>query len=95
MKEFKIIIPASHEHKLKEFEAHVIQVYGGFTRTIGAGAWRNIDHDVERETVWIYTVATDAKAVAQSLLACWAAKLFDQDCIYLQHTSGNVQFVTP
>lgn len=94
MKEFKIIVPAHDDHKLAEFEARLIRSHGGFTRTIGAGAWRNGESFIERETVWVYTVATDASSLTIQTLAFWALGLFEQDAIYLRHCDGEVEFVS-
>ncbi len=94
MREFKIIVPA-HDHKLAEFEARLVAEHGGFTRAIGAGAWRNGESFVERETVWVYTVATDASTIAVRLLTQWAAQLFEQTCVYVRYHDSEVEFVSP
>ncbi len=95
MREFKIIVPAHDDHKLAEFEVQLIAAHGGFTRVIGAGAWRNGESHDERETVWVYTIASDARATAVRLLAKWAAQHFDQTCVYVRYHDSEVEFVSP
>ena len=97
MREFKIIIPVVNTRFkfVRQFEDCLLLQFGGFTRTDGFGAWRN-HKIVDRERVWIYTVATDLEHTSsvRKLAADICAKL-DETCIYVRHTDGEVEFVSP
>jgi hypothetical protein len=107
-REARIILPASAEFSaLAKIEAKLVSAFGGFTRHMGYGAWRNPTGTVEMEQVLVYDIAVPAFDACQPDRA-WlgsAGKLFDiardaarmlaQECVYLRLPDGEVHLVTP
>jgi hypothetical protein len=102
MTEAKIILPVvdndghSLEHKVREVEARILDLFGGFTRTQAEGAWCDPDTGESYfETVNVYVIAgkwDDARVSALINLAATAAKEMNQACVYVC-VRGEVYFV--
>jgi hypothetical protein len=102
MTEAKIILPVvdndghSLKYKLREVEARIFDLFGGFTRTQAEGAWCDPDTGESNfETVNVYVIAgkwDDAQVLALINLAAGASKEMNQICVYVC-VKGEVYFV--
>jgi hypothetical protein len=64
-REARIILPATADAAgIAAIEQRLVHLFGGFTRSLGAGAWRDQDGSVVSEDVLIYDVATAAFTAA-------------------------------
>jgi hypothetical protein len=104
MTEATIILPVvdnqghSQEHKVREAETRIFDLFGGFTRTQAEGAWCDpVTGESYFEPVNVYVIAgkwDDAQVSALINLAATAAKEMNQVCVYVC-VKGEVYFVEP
>jgi len=104
LKEAKVIIPdvGSGCAAIVNFESHIIDLFGGFTLTLGSGAWKNDDGEVIRESVRVYTIAAVSHVMRHGHTwwhlrhaAVTLGNSLKQECVYVKHTDGEVEMLEP
>lgn len=102
LQECKIIIPVNYndgeeiENEIHDtLENHMIDLSGGFSRTLSTGHWKNPeDGKIYNEPVYPYTLALTKEQYKGLLSIARSAKqLCKQECIYISTPWNGVEFV--
>lgn len=106
MRECTIILPDNRSGDalppiaFRSFEREVCQAFGGFTVTLGHGAWRDANGIIIKDTVRVYTIATDdvtfqARDTDDTLrsLARDYGRRLSQDAVYVRLYTGEVEIL--
>lgn len=103
--EAKIILPVNDNNgdslaaKAHDIQYQLLQAFGGYTCTDAHGAWIDPNTgNIYAEPTRVYTLAgvwDDAQVQTLRGIACEAADLMDQLCIYMQTPTHGVEFVEP
>jgi hypothetical protein len=107
-REARIILPMRADAEaLAAIERRIVAIFGGFTSSVGTGAWRAPDGHTDVEAVRMYDIAVpafmagdpDRAWLGASLtlreIARDAARAMRQECIYLRLPDGEVRLVGP
>jgi hypothetical protein len=104
MREARIILPGYQRngapvdsHVLPRLEAMIIDAFGGFTCMRGIGAYRMNDGTLKQEPVAIFDIAikqVSFRSISLHDIALWVANAANQECVYLRHPNGSVEFVS-
>jgi hypothetical protein len=110
-REARIILPMRADAEaLAAIERRIVAIFGGFTSSVGTGAWRAPDGHTDVEAVRMYDIAVPAfmagavedenrawhgAAVELRMIACEACNRLEQACIYLRLPDGDVHLVGP
>jgi hypothetical protein len=102
MKEARIILPTFQRDDMPVganiptmLEEKLIDVFGGYTVTVGHGGYRMADGSIKQEPVRVYDVACGEWDNSETLepMAKWLCKAANQECVYLRLPSGQIKFV--
>jgi hypothetical protein len=102
MKLAKLILPLLDNEGRDLFMQHqalqhrLLIKFGGFTKTEGAGQWRNAAGKVMTENVIVYDVAMERAAVVEfRLMAQRLAHECRQESVMIVTPCGDVEFIHP
>jgi hypothetical protein len=80
-------------------QADIIDTFGGFTRTLANGGWRDdATGKIYCESVAVYAIAMNEDSLANdgklTQLAKWHGAIAGQIAMCVQYASGDVKFIT-
>lgn len=75
-------------------EDELLDTFGGWTRIIGRGSWRNAKGLEVGDIIYVYDVAMDPHDFPKlKSIAVGLARLAEQEAVYVRDTDGEVHFV--
>jgi hypothetical protein len=106
-KEARIILPAAGDlASIREIEARLVSSFGGYTKSVGVGAWRS-PYGTDAEEIFIYDIACPVfddseperawlgSEIALREIARDAANMLNQACVYVRMPFGDVYLIKP
>jgi hypothetical protein len=78
-----------------QYEADILRIAGGYTRTSAGGAWLAPDGTVYRDDNLLYTVDTGSEDTVDALriLAALIAAELGQEAVYFTTAEVNVEYI--
>ena len=104
MKEARLIVPAaSSEGKLlrpilDQIRQDLLKEFGGYTETLGQGAWQDDTGARFIEPVHTFDIAMEETGANYIILCKLARRICEtakQQAVYVRLASGEVTFITP
>lgn len=93
-----ITLPVAHTDALDVLKHELLHTWGGYTQTLGQGAWLSpFDGKVYEEAVHVFSIAADVRGAMHTYdnarlheIAREVGRLANQDAMYIQDFSGEV-----
>ena len=96
-REARLIIPVgalAPGKQVKLFQESLCAMFGGYTRTLGRGGWKDSWGEVKHEVVEIYDIAvTDDQFRILQTVAAWVAFVGNQEQVYVRAPDGVIRSV--
>jgi len=80
--------------EIDEFEAGLVEKFGGFTRPTAKGGYKNEAGEVEVETVWVYEIITESDEDAKiGEIAAYIKEKGQQEKVLVEKTTTRCSFI--
>ncbi len=94
LREARLIVPVGNITVIDRVRDRLVEEFGGYTETIGRGAYMLASRQFACETIHIFDVAILAGGVGMlQAIAIYVCHAMKQECVYLRHPDGSIEFI--